>query len=97
MVALLPISLLQLPYVSRLSDITLAIMIPAHAWLGTRVVIEDYLSQYSFIRSLNGLIALLSCFGLLALALTPFGLGGSIKRLWRKPKVEEIEEETEEE
>jgi len=72
-------------------------MIPAHAWLGTRMVIDDYLSKYSFVRSLNGIIALLACLGLLGLASRPPGIGGSIKRLWRKPKAAESEDDESEE
>ena len=85
---LLPVGLMTSPSVLSFPiDTVLAVLIPAHAHLGTRNIILDYVPRQFQFPSMWGLriAGVLAFLGLLKINQTT-GISDGIKHLWRAPK-----------
>jgi len=75
---------------SPILDVALAFLLPAHGYLGTKLIIDDYLPGSKFAHWLLILLTFLAGFGLLNINMSGEGVSGTATRLWRKkPLLEE--------
>ncbi len=72
-------------------DLALGVMIPAHAYFGTKLIIHDYLPPV--IEKIAHIILLILVlgmfFGIMKVNLSGEGVTECIKKLWRRNKVQE--------
>lgn len=77
-------------------DVFLSLAIPAHAVLGMRLVIDDYVptsAGKSVSKILLSLLALIVSGGLLTLSFVGDGIGGSVRRIWAPAPTKSIHDQ----
>jgi hypothetical protein len=78
------------------TDVFLSLAIPAHALLGLRLVVEDYVPTdggKTFSKLLLAILAAIAAGGLLNLSLNGPGVGASIRRIWAAPPTKSIHDQ----